>query len=231
LALTQQEIDSWRDKLEVGKERCLSRKNFSPEVIGELEAFEKDLFGYDPDFVAEILRQIADSTVGQDGNHAVRIRYARSIIKTVKSGDPMEILLIAQMIALHHATMTHAAFLGRSEKNLLQSESYANSFNKLARTYTNQMDTLHRCRSGPEQKLTVHNVSVSDGGQAIVGHVTHNALDKDKAAITNSSPLVADQSGRAMPIVQPDERSAAAVPRIEQNQEPAPSATRRKRRA
>ncbi len=36
-----------------------------------------------------------------------------------------------------------------------------NALNKLARTY----------RSGGEQKITVHHVSVNDGGQAIVGNV------------------------------------------------------------
>ena len=61
------------------------------------------------------------------------------------------------------------------------------------------MDTLQRWRSGPGQKLTVHSVSVSDGGQAIVGNVTQNAAHKDKGDATNSPPLVTDQSGTAMP--------------------------------
>ena len=229
MAITQQELDFWREKLELAKERDLSRKNFSSDVRQELRALEKDLAGYDPDFIAELLRQIAASTVGRDGNAAVRIRYARSIIKTVKSGDPMEMLQVVQMIAVHHASITHAALLGDSQ-NHPQWESHANIFNKLSRTYTNQMDTLLRWRSGPEQKLTVNTVSVGDGGQAFVGHLTQNAVDKDKAAITNSPRLVTDQSGTTMPIIQPDEQSVTPVPRIEQGQGPSPKATRRGRR-
>ena len=90
--------------------------------------------------------------------------------------------------------------LGGSE-NLPQSEIYANTFNKLARTFTGQMDALQRWRSGPEQKVTVQNVSVSDGGQAIVGNVTQNTVDNDKAGDTKSPPLITDQSGTAMPII------------------------------
>ena len=102
--------------------------------------------------------------------------------------------------------------------------------NKFARTFTHQMDTLHRWRSAPEQKVTVQNVSVSDGGQAIVGNVTQNTVDKDKAAITNPPPIITDQSGTAMPIIQPDEQSATTVPRIEQDEEPAPAIRRRRRK-
>ena len=88
---------------------------------------------------------------------------------------------------------------------------------------------LQRWRSGPEQKVTVQNVSVSDGGQAIVGNVTQNTVDKDKAGVTKSPPLITDQSGTAMPIIEPDEQSATTVPRIEQNQQPAPAIRRRRR--
>ena len=108
--------------------------------------------------------------------------------------------------------------------------SYGNIFNKSARTYTDQIGVLQRWRSGPEPKLTVQTVSVSDGGQAIVGNVTQNTVDKDKAGDTKSTLLVTDRSGTAMPIIERDDQSAMTVPRIERDQQPAPSATRRKRR-
>ena len=44
--------------------------------------------------------------------------------------------------------------------------------NKLARTFTTQMEALKRYRTGGEQKVTVQHVSVNEGGQAIVGNVT-----------------------------------------------------------
>ena len=64
----------------------------------------------------------------------------------------------------------------------------------------------------------VNTVSVSDGGQAIVGNITQNTVDKGKADATKSPRLVTDRSGIKMPIIEPDEQSATTVPRIEQNQ-------------
>jgi hypothetical protein len=40
------------------------------------------------------------------------------------------------------------------------------------RTFIMQMEALKRHRTGGEQKVTVQHVSVSEGGQAIVGNVT-----------------------------------------------------------
>jgi hypothetical protein len=46
-----------------------------------------------------------------------------------------------------------------------------NALNKLMRTFTNQMETLKRYRSGAQQTVKVEHVHVHDGGQAIVGNV------------------------------------------------------------
>jgi hypothetical protein len=46
------------------------------------------------------------------------------------------------------------------------------ALNKLLRTFSIQMETLKRYRTGGEQKVTVQHVSVSDNAQAIVGNVS-----------------------------------------------------------
>ena len=43
--------------------------------------------------------------------------------------------------------------------------------NKLARTFTRQVEALKKYRSTGEQTIRVQHVNVSDGGQAIVGNV------------------------------------------------------------
>jgi hypothetical protein len=45
--------------------------------------------------------------------------------------------------------------------------------NKLMRTFTAQMEALRKYRTGGEQKVTVQHVHVNDGGQAVVGNVSH----------------------------------------------------------
>ena len=68
-------------------------------------------------------------------------------------------------------TMTFARRLAHVD-NIQQQDSAERAFNKLARTFAVQMEALKRYRTGGEQKVTVHHVTVNEGGQAIVGAVT-----------------------------------------------------------
>jgi hypothetical protein len=80
------------------------------------------------------------------------------------------------MAAVHMATMTLAGRLAQVE-NIPQQDSAERAFNKLTRTFATQMEALKRYRTGGEQKVTVQHVSVSEGGQAIVGNVTRAARE------------------------------------------------------
>ncbi|MBT4688816.1 MAG: hypothetical protein HOB72_12045, partial [Rhodospirillaceae bacterium] len=71
----------------------------------------------------------------------------------------------------HMATMTFAARLTSSER-LYQVDAAQKALNKLARTFTAQMEALNRYRGKGQQKMTVEHVHVHEGGQAIVGNVT-----------------------------------------------------------
>ena len=75
------------------------------------------------------------------------------------------------MAAVHVATMTFAQRLSNVD-NIAQQDSAERAFNKLARTFTTQIEALKRYRTGGEQKVTVKHVTVNEGGQAIVGNVT-----------------------------------------------------------
>ena len=46
------------------------------------------------------------------------------------------------------------------------------AFNKLARTFTAQVEALKRYRSRGEQTVRVEHVHVNEGGQAIIGDVS-----------------------------------------------------------
>jgi hypothetical protein len=81
-------------------------------------------------------------------------------------------MLAAQMAAVHMASMTFARRLAHVE-NIPQQDSAERAFNKLARTFATQMETLKRYRTSGQQKMTVEHVTVQAGGQAIVGNVSH----------------------------------------------------------
>ena len=74
------------------------------------------------------------------------------------------------MAATHGAMMAAANTLNHV-KLIQQIDSAERRFNKLARTFTAQVEALKRYRSKGEQKVTVEHVHVHDGGQAIVGNV------------------------------------------------------------
>jgi hypothetical protein len=92
-----------------------------------------------------------------------------SLVRGINPQDETEALLATQMAAIHHATMVAAQRLQMVD-NIPQQDSASNMLNKLARTFTAQVETLKNYRSSGEQHIRVQHqhVTVNDGGQAIV---------------------------------------------------------------
>jgi hypothetical protein len=159
----------------------------------------EELGTVDKDFLDGLLEHLANA--GSQGHQIERgLNFMVSVVKGIKPRDEVEAMLAAQMAAVHMATMTFARRLAHVEATP-QQDSTERAFNKLARTYATQMEALKRYRTGGEQKVTVQHVSVSEGGQAIVGNVTQaageTAPDKDVA----SPPALPDSQTPAMTIV------------------------------
>lgn len=84
--------------------------------------------------------------------------------------DDTEMMLAAQMTLAHELSMKMARQAQKAE-TIPQQDSAERGFNKMARTYTTQMEALRKHRNGGQQKVTVEHVTVNSGGQAIVGTV------------------------------------------------------------
>ncbi len=121
-------------------------------------------------FYGALLRQLAVTAFQGDEINKDDLGFICSVVNGTESRDLLEYMLVAQMAVVHIATMTSARRL-RSADTMPKQDSAERAFNKLARTFATQMEALTRYRTGGEQKV-VQNVSVSDGGQAIVGNVT-----------------------------------------------------------
>ncbi len=85
------------------------------------------------------------------GSNARRIDDAASnavvgFVAAMNPRDPAEVLLLTQMGAIHNATMMLARRLNHVE-TIPQQDAAEKALNKLARTFTGQMDTLKRYRS------------------------------------------------------------------------------------
>jgi hypothetical protein len=126
----------------------------------------------EPDFCEGMLLQLGKvATQGQNVSE-MALNFMISVIKGVDPQDPLEAMLAAQMSAVHMLTMEFSRRLNNVD-NIPQQDSAERALNKLARTFVAQVEALKRYRSNGEQKMIVEHISVSGGGQAIVGNVTH----------------------------------------------------------
>jgi hypothetical protein len=179
------------------------------EVVG-LELLMDALGTTDADFGGGLLGQLvyAGSQGGQINESGLNFMLA--VIKGIKPNDQLEAMLAAQMAAIHMATMTFARRLAHVE-NIPQQDSAERALNKLARTFTTQMEALKRYRTGGEQKVTVQHVSVSEGGQAIVGNVTQAGPETAPGKpADNNTRAITDARQSPMQII--DEPKRARVP-------------------
>ncbi len=124
------------------------------------------------DFAYGLLDQLAGASTRDGEANADSLNFMLAVVKSIAPRDEIEAMLAAQMGAVHSATMTFTRRLANVE-TIQQQDSTERALNKLARTFTTQMEALKRYRTGGEQKVTVEHVHVHEGGQAIVGHVDH----------------------------------------------------------
>lgn len=164
----------------------------------------------DVDFVQLLMGQLAN--VGSRGGDVDEqaMNAMLSIVKGIAPRDPIEAMLATQMAAVHSATMTFARRLAHVD-TIQQQDSAERAFNKLARTFTSQIEALKRYRTGGEQKVTVQHVNVGEGGQAIVGNVTQGRSADQPA----SQPLAVNKAESApMPILEGQTKTPVRATRI-----------------
>jgi hypothetical protein len=203
-----------RIKVAKSGDRSVITPDHADEVTGHflLEA----LGTTDPDFLIGLLGQL--SNAGSQGRELdpMGINFMLSVIKGIQPRDQVEAMLASQMAAVHMAAMTLARRLEHVE-DIRQQDSAERAFTKLTRTFAAQMVALKRYRTGGEQKITVQHVTVSDGGQAIVGNVTHSSREGAANGSAASWPLLADAKTAPMRII--DEPKRARVPAVKKNKE------------
>ena len=176
-------------------------------VLGQ--ALLMEAFGTaSPDFLNGLIGQLAGLSFKDEQTDEGALNFLFSVVEGIKPRDQVEAMLAAQMAAIHVATFTLARRLDHVE-NLPQQDSAERALNKLARTFATQMEALKRYRTGGEQKVTVQHVSVSEGGQAIVGNVMHPAREAPPEGTASSPKALAPPQTAPMPII--DEGKEHAV--------------------
>ena len=151
----------------------------------------------DRDFYTGLIDQLATAVSRGDQIDERRLNFLLSVVKGIEPKDQLEAMLAAQMATVHEATMTLGRRLANAE-TVEQRDSADRAFNKLARTFTTQLEALKRYRTGGEQKVTVQHVSVSEGGQAIVGNVTQ--APREAAPEKTAKPVPALTNAQQVPM-------------------------------
>ena len=96
--------------------------------------------------------------------------FMLTAVAEIKPRDAVERMLAVQMAATHVAMIRSGRWLANAD-NIDQVQAHYSGYNKLARTYSMQMETLRKHRNGGKQTVTVQHVNVEGGGQAVVGNV------------------------------------------------------------
>jgi hypothetical protein len=146
-----------------------------------------------------ILRQLVKASVSGESSDEVNLSFMISMVKSIRPRDSVEAMLVAQMVSVHVMAMRCAQQLASAD-DIAQHDSAARALGRLARTFPAQIEALNRYRSHGEPSITVQNVSVGDGGKAIVGNVTQHASvivsDKSPASVARKAPKAAGSRRR-----------------------------------
>jgi hypothetical protein len=172
----------------------------------------------DRDLLGTFINQVV--AVGDLGQLSgdLEVNFSVSAIEDILSnqsnGGAAKAMLAAQYTAIHTMIMTLARRFSRIVAEPERLEIIVRQVASLARTSVAQYEALNRVRAG----VAVGHVSVNEGGQAIVGSVTHNQHEPATQNAGPPQPLLADAKSVPMPIIQEsDDRIPVPLSRAEES--------------
>ena len=129
------------------------------------------LYGVKTHDAASGLMKSALNALGRTGEHYRP--FIAAMTAELEPSDAIEAMLVTQMAATHVAMTTLAQKMADQTMWTIR-ESNERSMTRLSRTFLAQVDALKKYRAKGQQIVKVEQVTVQDGGQAIVGDVTHS---------------------------------------------------------
>jgi hypothetical protein len=127
------------------------------------------------DFVNATLFQLQTAArLPNSGVSEIAVNAALSLIENAKPRDELECALVIQMACTHSAAVAVVGRIGGAHGSDRHVAMMASAASRLMRTYAIQVEALRRLRNGSSQIVRVEHVHVSEGGQAVIGHVSTN---------------------------------------------------------
>jgi hypothetical protein len=145
----------------------------------------------DPDAMHGILQQLVKASVNRQEPDTANLAFMISMVESIKPRDSIEAMLVAQMVSVHVMAMRCACQFANAD-DIARQDSASRALGRLARIFPTQIDALNRYRNHGEPTITVQNVSVGDGGKAIVGNVTQHA----SVIVSDKGPVSAAPAAR-----------------------------------
>jgi len=153
------------------------------------EALMADALGVaDRDAMDGILRQLVRASVSGQKVDAVNLAFMISMVKSIKPRDAVEAMLVAQMVSVHVMAMRCACHLANAD-DIARQDSAARALGRLARTFPAQIEPLNRYRNNGQPAITVQNVSVGDGGKAILEKCSPDTALRDISELLEAGIL------------------------------------------
>jgi hypothetical protein len=132
-----------------------------------------------PVFVNNTLLTLAHANSKGDGQGGMvvdndQLNATLAVMAGMKPRDELEAMLIAQMCMVQHQIAFYSRSINMPSNHGAKAAAEA-GFNKLCRTFTTQLESFKRYRTGGTQKVTVEHqhVHVNEGGQAVINSEIH----------------------------------------------------------
>jgi len=159
----------------------------------------------DQDFINGLLGQLISAGDLGRQHDDLELSFLLSVIEGMELRDMIDAMLASQMAMMQPVIAGSARRLHRAIDAATYSYE-ANTFAKLVRTFGTLTEAFTRHRSGGGPNVSVGHVSISEGGQAIVGNVMQNQGEAAPDETAPSPPLLVDAKAVPMPSVENKER-------------------------
>lgn len=148
-------------------------------------AAETEVFGTcDPNLAGALLDQLILVTPEYDPIRSRNLLGALSTVRGMAPRDDFERLLIVEMVGVHNAAVRQLGLASQNGQPPEMIDANLHRAVRLSRTFVSLLDALNRHRGKGGQPMVVESVNVNDGGQAIVGPVSHTGREEPSEKMT-----------------------------------------------
>lgn len=112
-----------------------------------------------------------------DEDQRIKLELAEQVVKILADSLGAKGLLqnmqIVQLLGIHELQQRLLPLANESIDSPEHNQYYVNAITKLSNVFLQQVNTLQKLQGNCQQKVAVEHLHVSNGGNAIIGQVTH----------------------------------------------------------